>query len=115
MDLALDIASWVMLVSGAGFCVIGGIGLIRMPDLYSRSHAASLADTLGAALILIGLALQSEAAIVTIKLFLVLAFLYITSPTAAHALLKAAFAKGVRAPEIEDESTAIVGSEGSNP
>jgi multicomponent Na+:H+ antiporter subunit G len=104
MDLALDIASWALLLSGSAFCVIGGIGLIRMPDLYSRSHAAGLADTLGAALILFGLALQSEAAIVTIKLFLVLAFLYVTSPTASHALLKAAYAKGVRAPDIEDES-----------
>jgi multicomponent Na+:H+ antiporter subunit G len=110
MDLALDITSWVLLLCGSAICVIGGIGLIRMPDLYSRSHAASLADTLGAALILIGLALQSEAAIVTIKLFLVLAFLYVTSPTASHALLKAAFAMGVRAPDIEDESATTGGA-----
>jgi multicomponent Na+:H+ antiporter subunit G len=102
--LALDIASWIFLLGGAAFCVIGGIGIIRMPDFYSRSHAASLTDTLGAALILLGLALQSEAAIVTIKLVLVFFFLFVTSPTATHALVKAAFAKGIRAPDIEDES-----------
>ena len=55
MTLAIDILSGFFLVSGAIFCVISGIGLIRMPDFYARSHAAGIGDTLGAGLILIGL------------------------------------------------------------
>jgi multicomponent Na+:H+ antiporter subunit G len=113
MDLALDVASWFFLVTGAAFCVIGGIGMIRMPDFYSRSHAASLTDTLGATLILLGLGLQAGLSLIAVKLFFIFIFLLITSPTAAHALVKAAYAKGVRAPRVEDQRGAIVpGGEG---
>lgn len=90
-----DAASWICLVIGSISCVIGGIGMIRMPDFYTRGHAAGLTDTLGAGLILIGLMFQGGLALVTIKLVLVLFFLFITSPTATHALVKAAYSSGV--------------------
>ena len=85
MDVALQVASWFSLLTGCAFCVIGGIGMIRMPDFYSRSHAASLTDTLGAALILLGLGLQAGLSLIAVKLLIIFIFLYITSPTAVHA------------------------------
>ena len=60
MSLVLDIASWVLLSLGAVFCVIGAIGLLRMPDFYSRTHPATVVDSFGAGLILVGLALQVD-------------------------------------------------------
>lgn len=106
MSLAVDIASWFLLVVGSLFCLIGGVGLLRLPDFYSRMHAAGITDTLGAGLILTGLMLQGGLSHVTIKLVLVLVFLLLTSPTAAHALVKAAYAAGVRfePAEVNDAS-----------
>lgn len=101
--LLIDLASWLSLLTGSAFCVIGGIGMIRMPDFYTRGHAASLTDTLGATLILFGLALQSGFSLITVKLVFVLLFIYLTSPTATHALVKAAHARGIMAPPIVDE------------
>jgi len=91
----VDIATLVLLVSGAAFCVVGGVGVLRMPDFYTRTHAASIPDTLGAGLILVGLMLQGGGWIVTVKLVFVLALLLLTGPTASHALVKAAHASGL--------------------
>lgn len=102
MDVVLDAASWILLLSGTAFCVIGGVGMIRMPDFYTRSHAASLTDTLGAGLILVGLGLQAGLTLVTVKLIFVIGLLYVTSPTSAHAMMKSAYAHGVAAPPLED-------------
>ncbi len=90
MQLGLDIASWIMLVGGALFAVVGGIGMLRLPEFYTRMHAASITDTGGALLILGGLLLQAPDWPVAVRLVLVLVFLLFTSPTATHALAKAA-------------------------
>ena len=103
MEAILDAASWITIVTGCAFCVIGGIGMIRMPDFYTRSHAASLTDTLGAALILLGLGIQAGISLIAVKLLFIYMFLSITSPTSAHALVKAAYSKGLRAPHVEDQ------------
>ncbi|REJ73138.1 MAG: monovalent cation/H(+) antiporter subunit G [Acidobacteria bacterium] len=95
MDLVLDVASWVLLVAGGSFCVIGGIGVVRFPDFYTRVHAAGVTDTLGAGAMLAGLALQAGFGNVAVKLLLVALFLFATSPIATHALVKAAYARGV--------------------
>jgi multicomponent Na+:H+ antiporter subunit G len=113
MEAMLDGVSWLFLVIGSLFCVIGGVGLIRMPDFYSRCHAASLTDTLGATLILLGLALQSGLGLVTVKLLFVLLFVYLTSPTATHALVKAAYSHGVAAASREDEQAPGAKGEGA--
>ena len=86
--------------------MIGGIGMLRMPDFYTRTHAASLTDTMGATLILLGLALHSGLNLVTVKLVLILVFLYLTSPTAAHALVKAAYSRGLDAPDVHEATGA---------
>lgn len=106
MEALREIAVWACLLTGCGFSIIGGIGMIRMPDFYTRSHAASITDTLGATLILLGLGLHSGFNLVTVKLSLILVFLYLTSPTAAHALVKAAYSKGLDAPDVQETTGA---------
>jgi multicomponent Na+:H+ antiporter subunit G len=89
-ESVIDIVSWMCLVAGGLFGIVGGIGVLRLPDFFTRLHGAGLTDTLSAALILIGLMLQAGPTPVTVKLILILAFLFFTSPTATHALAKAA-------------------------
>ncbi|MFK7897095.1 MAG: monovalent cation/H(+) antiporter subunit G [Myxococcota bacterium] len=106
MELIREIAVWAFLVAGSVFCVIGAFGVIRMPDFYTRTHAASITDTLGATLILLGLAIYSGPNLVTVKLLVVLLCIYITSPTAGHALVKAAYSRGLDAPDVEEATGA---------
>ena len=100
--MVLDIVSWVLLVSGGLFCIIGGVGIIRLPDFYTRTHGASITDTLGAGLMLAGLGVQTVPHfmdgdwLILVKLVAITIFLFITSPTSGHALVKAAYARGVR-------------------
>jgi len=90
MNIMIDILSWISLVAGSIFLIIGTIGLIRFPDFFTRLHAASVVDTLGFILIMTGLMLQAGLSLVTVKLILIVIFILFTSPTAAHALAKAA-------------------------
>ncbi|MCA9503502.1 MAG: monovalent cation/H(+) antiporter subunit G [Spirochaetaceae bacterium] len=112
MEALREVLTWLLLVSGVGFCLIGGIGMLRMPDFYTRSHAASLTDTLGATLVVAGLAVHSGLNLISVKLVFVLVFLYLTSPTAAHALVKAAYSKGLHAPDVEDATKPRAGGAG---
>lgn len=104
MAVAADIVSWVLLLTGGFFVLVGGIGILRMPDVYTRGHAASLTDTLGSALILSGLMVQAGPTLVTVKLILILAFFFFTSPTSSHALLHTAYSAGVKPLLDHDES-----------
>jgi multicomponent Na+:H+ antiporter subunit G len=96
VSAGLDLASWACLVAGGFFCVVGGLGLVRMPDLYTRMHAASVTDTLGAGLVLLGLLLQAGLTLVGVKLVIIGLLVFFTSPAATHALAKAALARGVQ-------------------
>lgn len=95
MDLLLDIASAVLLLTGGFFVFVGGFGVMRMPEFFTRMHAASLTDTGGAALILVGLMLQGGLTLVPFKLAAIFLFLFLTSPTASYALANAALLSGV--------------------
>jgi len=90
MSLMLDILSWLLLATGSLLLVIGGIGMLRFPDFYSRIQAAGLTDTLCSISILTGLLLQADTVPVAAKLLFTLLFLMLTGPTAAHALAKTA-------------------------
>ncbi len=96
MDILLDIVSWMFLVSGSFFCLTGAVGLFRFPEFFSRIHAASLTDTLGASLILIGLMLQAGWQLALPKLILILVFSLLAGTTASHAMAKAALKSGLR-------------------
>lgn len=92
----VDGASWALLLAGGFFCVVGGVGLVRMPDFYTRMHAASVTDTLGVAFMLAGMMLQAGLTLVTVKLAFIGVLVFFTSPTATHALARAAMARGVK-------------------
>jgi len=94
MAFALDILSWLLLTLGGISVLIGGIGALRMPDLFTRMHAASVTDSLGAILVLTGIMLQAGLSLATIKLAAILLFLLFTSPTASNALAAAAMLAG---------------------
>jgi multicomponent Na+:H+ antiporter subunit G len=95
--LLLDILSWALILTGGAFGIIGGIGLLRLPDFFSRIHAASITDSMCAPCIIAGLMLQSGLTLVTVKLAFLIVFLFLTSPTASHALAKAALHGGLEA------------------
>lgn len=96
MQLVLDILSAILLFTGGFLVFVGGFGVIRMPEFYTRMHAASLTDTGGAALILIGLILQGGFTLIPVKLAAIFLFLFLTSPTASYALANAALLSGVK-------------------
>ncbi|KCZ85789.1 MnhG/PhaG family monovalent cation/proton antiporter [Hyphomonas adhaerens MHS-3] len=83
-------------LGGALLCLIGTVGVLRFPDIYTRLHAASITDTSGAALVLIGMMLISPGWLVISKLFAICVFIFLTSPTASHALANAAHTAGVQ-------------------
>jgi multicomponent Na+:H+ antiporter subunit G len=87
--------SVALLAVGLFFTIVAVIGLVRMPDLYTRAHATSKTDTLGTVLTLAGVALAFEAAVPRVKLLLLAAFLLITNPTATHAITRAAHDLGI--------------------
>lgn len=87
---AIEIASGVLLLIGSVFALSGGAGLLRFPDFYTRAHAVSLTDSVGAGFILLGLLLRSPEWGVGVRLVLILLFLLLTGPTAAHLLARAA-------------------------
>lgn len=96
MSAALELASWALILAGGGFCLVGSVGLLRMPDFYTRVHAASLTDNVGSFAILLGLALQAGPTLVTVKLVFIALLIMFTSPAATHALVKAALERGVQ-------------------
>jgi len=90
----IDTLSWVLLTLGGLSVLVGGIGALRMPDLYTRMHAASVTDSMGAILVLVGIMLQAGWSLATIKLIAILIFLLLTSPTSSYALASAALLAG---------------------
>jgi len=102
--MILDAASWFLLVLGGFLCITGGVGLFRFPDFFSRMHAAGITDTLGGGLILIGLMLQVNGQwLVLAKLVFIVVFIFLTSPTASHALAKAAIHAGLK-PQVKEDA-----------
>lgn len=90
LDQALNLLSWALLLSGSFFVIVGGIGSLRMPDLYTRMHAASVTDSIAPILILSGLMLQAGLSLYSVKLAAILVFLLLTGPTASNALASTA-------------------------
>lgn len=107
--MILEIVSSVLVIAGAIFAVIGGVGIVRLPDFFSRIHGAGITDTLGAGLILTGLMFLSPDWTVTVKLVAILVLLWITSPTATHALANAALETGLR-PDVDETEEATSSS-----
>lgn len=86
----------ILCAIGAFYFFIGTVGMLRLPDFYSRTHAATKCDTVGAGSILLGLMLMQGFGAVTLKLIALTALLLLSSPTAGHALARAAFRTGLK-------------------
>ena len=107
MSGPVELASGTLLALGGVFVLVGGIGIVRLPDFFTRLHAGGLNDTLGAGFVLIGLMVVSGFTLVSAKLAMILFFLLFTSPTSTHALAKAALLGGLKPwtkPEDEPSS-----------
>jgi len=90
-----DALSWGLLSLGAVLLVIGGIGLLRFPDFYTRTHAGGITDTLATWCVILGLLFQAPQWIVAAKLVFILVFMFFTSPVSTHALVRSAFTTGL--------------------
>jgi multicomponent Na+:H+ antiporter subunit G len=101
IDAVVDGLSWILLLAGGFFYVVGAIGLLRMPDLFTRMHAASVCDTFGAGLLLLGMLLQAGISLVSFKLVVIMMLLFFTGPVATHALARAARYAGIE-PKLAD-------------
>ena len=89
--MLLDLVALILLVLGMFFFFIGVVGLFRFPDAYTRLHATTKCDTLGCGLVLLSLILYQGFSAPSIKLALMIIFIWISNPTAAHAIAKAAY------------------------
>ncbi len=105
--IALEMVSYFFLLGGAAFSIIGGIGLVRLPEFYSRMHGGGVTDTMGAGLVLIGLILLAGPSLAAFKLLVIMFFLMITSPSSCHALAKSALSKGLR-PQLDLETNVVL-------
>ena len=92
----MNILAIIFIVAGLFFMIVSAVGVVRLPDVFSRSHAVSLTDSLGAFLILIGIALHEGLGTNMLKILVVLALLYILNPVIAHATVRAALRSGLK-------------------
>lgn len=90
-SVTLDVLILFCLASGLFFIFVGVVGLIRMPDVFTRMHATTKCDTMGAGLIFLGLILWQGLSFVSLNILLILIFVWLTNPTAAHAIAKSAY------------------------
>lgn len=86
MSLVVEIASWISILLGSAFTLVGALGLVRMPDIFTRMHAASVTDTAGAGLLILGMILQAGFSLTALKLVILLALFVFTGPVVTHAL-----------------------------
>jgi multicomponent Na+:H+ antiporter subunit G len=96
IELAIDVLSWILLTLGGACVLIGGVGGLRLPNFYTRIHAASLTDTMATILIFVGMMLQAGFTLATLKLAAIMLFLLLTGPTATYALANAALLSGLK-------------------
>ena len=96
LEIIRDVVSISAILVGLFFVVVGAVGVLRLPDFYTRLHAAGMTDTLGAELVIVGLIIRSGFTLDSAKLLLIGAFLLITSPTSTHAIANAAHASGLK-------------------
>ena len=102
MMLAVEIASWMFILLGSFFTIVGAFGIVRMPEIFTRMHAASVTDTLGVGFLILGMGLQAGLGLVTLKLVFLLALFVFTGPVVTHALAQACLHEGIKPLLTED-------------
>ncbi len=96
MSALVDVGSWILILAGGALCIVGALGILRFPDLYTRMHAAGVLDPFGVSLILAGLIVQAGFSLASVKLAVLILFLGLTSPVACHALGRSARHRGLK-------------------
>src|SRR5918999_2922053 len=95
MMLLVEIASWALILLGSFFTIVGALGLVRMPEVFTRMHATSVTDTLGVGFLIFGMSVQAGLSLVTLKLLFLLLLFVFTVPVVTHALAQACLHEGV--------------------
>ena len=119
MDTLITLISAVFIFTGAFFIFVAAVGIVRFPDFYARIHPAGKCDTTGQALVLFGLIIFEGCSLVSLKLLIIVLFIFMVNPAATHALANAAYTVGVKpwkkgASEDEDIKEDIKGMEKNN-
>ena len=96
LDMFYDILSWCLIGLGCFFVLIGALGVLKLPEFWSRLHAASVVESAGMILLIAGLCIPSGLSLITVKLILLIVFLFLTGPTATHAVASAALVSGMK-------------------
>jgi multicomponent Na+:H+ antiporter subunit G len=91
----IGIVAAILMGAGGFFCIVGAVGMLRMPDFYTRMHAASVIETLGAGLVIAGLIVLGGFTLESAKLCVLALLIFFASPTATHALARAARVRGL--------------------
>ena len=94
LDIIRTVLGWILIGGGGFFFVVSAIGINRMPDIFTRLHAASVSETFGAGMMLVGMMVVAGFTLVTVKLLLLLLFLWFMGPVATHAIARAALQAG---------------------
>jgi multicomponent Na+:H+ antiporter subunit G len=102
VTVLVEIASWLCILLGSFFTLAGAFGLVRMPEVFTRMHAASVVDTLGVGFLILGMGLQAGFGLVTLKLMFLLALFFFTGPVVTHALAQACLHENVQPALTED-------------
>ena len=101
----MQLIAWALILVGSVMAIIGALGALRFPDFWSRLHAASVTDSGGVILLLLGMGIHSGFNLITFKLFLIGAFLFITGPTSSHAVANAALVSGAKTSKKNQNET----------
>jgi multicomponent Na+:H+ antiporter subunit G len=116
--MILDAIAIVFLAGGAFFLLVSTVGLLRLPDFFSRTHAVGKSETLGGFLVLLGLAVHAGLTLESLKLFLIVIFIAVTNPAGVHTVARAALRAGIRpwtgeeTEDAEEPRLPIPGGEG---
>ncbi len=113
VELAIDALSWLLIGIGSVVVVVGALGMVRLPDVFTRLHAASLIETVGGGCILVALMLQAGLSLVTLKLIMILLVLVFTAPVATHAVAQAALHQEVKPILASDRRPHQAGRQGA--
>ncbi|ANV99513.1 monovalent cation/H(+) antiporter subunit G [Bradyrhizobium icense] len=114
MTIVVEIASWGLILLGSFFTLVGAFGLVRMPEVFTRMHAASVTDTLGVGFLILGMCLQAGLGLVTLKLVFLLALFFFTGPVVTHALAQACLHQGIN-PELAEDRRSVARLQSADP
>jgi multicomponent Na+:H+ antiporter subunit G len=109
MDALLTLFASALLVLGSLIALISAVGLLRLPDVFARMHAASKAGAAGSSLLLLAVALRADESSIWIKAAATILFFFLTAPISAHLLARAAIKAGFRPPALDDKARAAIG------